>query len=100
MRESLCKEVGALAALTAMLLLGFVMAFGSPARLSYRLPPSIESSDVVAKVLRPQQQLHVRGPNRSVRLGSSPTPAAISATPTTVPHPTARLGSDAAPGVY
>ena len=99
LRDFLCKEVGALAALTAMLLVVLVMAFGSPGRLSYRLPPSIESGDAVAKVLRPQQQLDVRGPSGSVRLGSSPTPAAISGTSKAVPHPTARLGSDAAPCV-
>jgi len=100
LRDFLCKEVGALAALTAMLLVGLVMAFGSPSRLSYRLPPSIETGDVVAKALRPQHQLGVQGPSRSIRLRSSPTPEAISATPKAVPHPTARLGSDAAPCAY
>jgi len=100
LRDFLCREVGALAALTVMLLTGLVMAFGSPGRLSYRLLPSIESGDLVAKVPRPQQQLGVRGPSWSARLGSSPTPEAISATPKAVPHPTARLSSDAAPGVY
>ena len=100
LQDCLCKEVGALAALTAMLLVGLVMAFGSPGRLSYRLPPSIETGGAAAKVLRPQPQLAVRGPSRSVRVGSSsPTPVTVSTT-RPASHPTACLASDVAPRVY
>jgi hypothetical protein len=48
------------------------MAFGCPARVSYRLSsPLLDAGDIDAKALRPQQQLAFRGASRSIRLGSS-----------------------------